>query len=216
MARAKRKTAGKYFFESVHEEVPHILDLLKEVATFKLEDAPESVRVWELLRPNTTLAAIEQRTRKLLVASGLKEDSFLSYENLGDLDWLLEDQTITPKQRGLVELLKESMAVQWPTDLDKSRIDKLEKLLYAVAALERQELHDVVVLGAKNASDAAAKKRIAKGEKTATKIQAIEAELIAQGKSKHITKEISKVLGNKSPTVQHIAMARQKKLVKKK
>ena len=216
MARAKRKTAEKYFFESVYEEVPHILDLLEALATIELTDTPESVRVWEQLRPNTVLASIEQRTRKLLVASGLKENSFLSYENLGDLHWLLEDPTITPTQRGRVELLTASMAVQWPTDLDKSRLNKLETLLYAAAALEMQAKHDAVVLGAKNASAKAAKVRIAKGEKTATKIQAIEADLIAQGKSKNINKEISKVLGNRSQTVQNIGRARLRKVAKKK
>ena len=70
---------------------------------------------------------------------------------------------------------------------------------------------------AKPGSTAAAIKRTAAGEKTARKIQSLEAKFLAAGvPNRQINKKISRALGNISPTLQAIGAARKKKLPKKK
>ena len=187
MARAKRKGLKKLMFESVGEEVPHIIELLRG----EIADTDISERDWQNIRPNSVLASIEATTRRLLLASGLEESATLNYSNVGDLYHVLDNPFLTALQIKLTELLIACLSVQGPDDLDDARLTRMESLLYAVGALELPGLTGVL-----RASEKAAKNRTAKVQSFTKTVQVLEERFIAEGTARHkINKKIAQELG---------------------
>ena len=212
MAKAKRKAVRTMLFESVHPEVPHVMDLLREVASVKSEDTAIWASRWEVVRSNTALASIEKFTRELLIASGLTENPFLDYANIQDLYHLLDYRTLTQTQRARVELLITSLGVKLPEDLDRAHLEKLERQLYAAAAIELQEYRDRILDGSRKGVEAAAAVNAKRDAATVETVKAIEAKWTNGAPSANqIFRTLSGELGDKAPSAGHISRIRRKK-----